>query len=100
MPSTWQVECLLIRMHSLRNESLRVKSKDRPYPETDIVYDALIAVIDSRYERVDSAMRVYTLSGRPIPYRVFKTVARDLETSFKFFSYAERVDSSRIPFEF
>src|SRR5437868_3291894 len=99
MPSPWQVECLLIRMQSLRNEILRVKNKDRPYPETDIVYDALIAVIDSRYAKVDKAMKLYGVSGEALPYGVFQTVAKDLEVVFKFFSYTDRVDSPRIPFE-
>jgi hypothetical protein len=99
MPSPWQVDCLLIRIQSLRTEILRVKNKDRPYSETDIVFDALVAVIDSRYARVENAMKVYAMSGRPLPDKFFTTVARELETIFKFFSYADRVDSPRIPFE-
>jgi hypothetical protein len=99
MPSPWQIECLLMRMQSLRTEILRVKYKDRPYAETDILYDALVAVIDSRRIKLEKAIRVYSLSSEPLPYDVFKTVARDLETVFRFFSYADRVDSPRIPFE-
>src|SRR5713226_5452495 len=99
MPSLWQVECLLIRMESLRNEILRVKNKDRPYTETDIVNDSLVAVIESRHDLVTKAKKIYSAKGALIPQSVFNHRAKDLETIFKFFSYTDRVDSPRIPFE-
>jgi len=45
-------------MESLRNEILRVKNKDRPYTETDIVYDSLVAVIESRHDLVTKAKKI------------------------------------------
>jgi len=86
-------------MDSLRNEILRVKNKDRPYTETDIVYDSLVAVIKSRHDMVTKAQKLYAAKGTLIPQSVFNHRAKDLETIFKFFSYTDRVDSPRIPFE-
>lgn len=86
-------------MDSLRNEILRVKNKDRPYTETDIVYDSLVSVIKSRHDLVTKAQKLYAAKGTLIPQSVFNHRAKDLETLFKFFSYTDRVDSPRIPFE-
>ena len=99
MPSPWQVECLLIRMDSLRNEILRVKNKDRPYTETDIVYDSLVAVIESRRRQLIIAQKLASAKGELIDQALFNHRAKDLETIFKVFSYTDRVDSPRIPFE-
>ncbi len=99
MPSPWQVECLLIRMDSLRNEILRVKNKDRPYTETDIVYDSLVSVIESRRDQVIKAHRLAIAKGTVIDQALFNHRAKDLETIFTVFSYTDRVDSPRIPFE-
>jgi hypothetical protein len=99
MPSKWQVECLLLRMESLRNEILRVKDKDRPYTETDIVYDSLVSVIDSRADRIRKAEKLYAVTKSEVPQSVFNNCAKDLEKVFAFFSYTDRVDSPRIPFE-
>ncbi|MDX6529496.1 MAG: hypothetical protein QOH41_1786 [Blastocatellia bacterium] len=86
-------------MDSLRNEILRVKNKDRPYTETDIVYDSLVSVIESRRNLVVRAKKLAAAKGTVIDQAVFNHRAKDLETVFQVFSYTDRVDSPRIPFE-
>jgi len=86
-------------MDSLRNEILRVKNKDRPYTETDIVYDSLVSVIESRRDQLIKANALAVAKGTTIDQPLFNHRARDLETIFKVFSYTDRVDSPRIPFE-
>lgn len=86
-------------MESLQNEILRVKDKDRPYTETDIVYDSLVSVIDSRFRQIRKAAELFGIRGSDVPQAIFNHRARDLEKIFKFFSYTDRVDSPRIPFE-
>jgi hypothetical protein len=86
-------------MDSLRNEILRVKNKDRPYTETDIVYDSLVSVIESRKNQIITANKLAAARGTVIDQTLFNHRAKDLETIFKVFSYTDRVDSPRIPFE-
>lgn len=100
MPSSWQVECLVARMRSLQNEIIRVKYKDHPYlNEPDTVYDALLAVVQARLEKVESLNKVYSVQKKTIPQSMFNSAAEELERISEVFNYADRVDSARIPFE-
>jgi hypothetical protein len=99
MASPLQIESLLLRAHSLLTEILRVRNEERPFSETEVVYDALIEVLDSRSALVEDSLKVAFPDAVSMSDYVLRTVGRDLELILKLLGYLERVDSPRIPFE-
>jgi hypothetical protein len=100
MPTSWQVECLKARLNSLNAEISRVSEKDHPYPEPDVIYAALHAVLRDRADVFNDAITQYVEDAdEPALHRTFDTVRIDLERVSEFFGLADRVDSARIPFE-
>lgn len=102
MPTPWQIESLTSRLDSLRLEIERVAEKDHPYPDPDTVYEALKLVIASRSSVLKQAVAEYPLgdkeSERKLQDTLF-TIASEADEVAELFSYADRVDSARIPFE-
>ncbi len=101
MPNAWQINCLRARMRSLEAEIRRVAEKDHPYPEPDVIYNALVSVVRSRIDLFEEALDLFLGSEeyeRDLQ-ATFGTVARDLQRVAEEFSLADRVDSARIPFE-
>lgn len=100
MPTTWQIECMHARIRSLESEILRVKEKDHPYSEPDIIYRALLEVLKSRSDHFEDARELFAdESERRSLQASFDEVALDIQRIFEVFSYADRLDSPRIPFE-
>lgn len=102
MLTRWQVECLHTRIVSLKTEIVRVADKDHPYPEPDIIYKALNKVVDSRLELLEEATVLYSLDtewGTRLLQATYSHLSKDLQDIIEVFSFADRVDSPRIPFE-
>jgi len=102
MPTAWQIECFRDRFRSLELEISRVAEKDHPYPEPDTIYDALKEVLKSRLLHFNDVVENFEL-GDPESERKLQgeldTIADQLDYVAEVFSYADRVDSARIPFE-
>src|SRR5687768_8206140 len=101
MPTPWQIESLTSRLDSLRLEIERVAEKDHPYPDPDTVYEALKLVIASRSAFLKDAREEYSLDdkeGERKLQEAFHSIAIDADEIAELFSYADRVDSARIPF--
>lgn len=102
MPTPWQIECLKSRLRSLELEINRVAEKDHPYPDPDTVYEALRAVIASRSLLFRDALENYPLGDPASEHKLRETlipIAESADEVAEVFSYANRVDSARIPFE-
>ncbi len=100
MASESQLAALTHRIDSLRLEIKRVSSKDHPYAEPRLVYDALLSALDARAAYMSEMVARFRSPSRQrfldAPY---ETVAADLSQIVEIFSLVDRVDSSRIPFE-
>jgi hypothetical protein len=101
MPTAWQLSCLQSRIRSLQLEINRVKNKEHPYPEPEIVFNALLEVVDSRQRVIDETVELYLPDPPPhkILQPIFDSVVKDLANVAYYFSLVDRVDSARIPFE-
>lgn len=102
MPTPWQIECLRARLRSLELEINRVAEKDHPYPDPDTVYEGLRKVIKSRKLLLEDAVANYPLGDAASERKLRDTlvpIAESADEIAEVFSYANRVDSARIPFE-
>src|ERR1044072_6213635 len=109
MPTSWQIESLRARIRSQEAEIKRVAENDHPYPEPDIIYKALLKVVQERKKHFDEAIGLWCTEEAIELYsdyqrdRIlqgpFDTIVRDLQRIAEVFSLADRVDSPRIPFE-
>jgi hypothetical protein len=101
VPTSWQLESLEASYKSLITEIERVQQKDHPYPEPDVLYDALLDLLRARLARMQRAFSlVSSPKGCPDQYEpLFTEFVNELELISKTFNLADRVDSARIPFE-
>jgi hypothetical protein len=98
MPTQWQLDCLQARFHSLEAEIIRVQAKYHPYTEPDIIFSALLLALRSDLEDLQTSCRL--LAAKPqYLHKVFEDVVARVQNVFLTLDLAERVDSSRIPFE-
>ena len=103
MPTQWQVDSLFSRIACLNNEINRVASKEHPYPEPAIIFNALKSVLIERESTFHQIHELYGTSKDVWDRRAFLTqfehLAKDLDRITALFSHVDRVDSARIPFE-
>lgn len=101
MPPAWQLSCLQSRIRSLTLEINRVKNKEHPYPEPEIVFNALLDVIKSRQDLINEFIELSSeeVTKQPVFQPVFDSLVKDLADVAYYFSLVDRVDSARIPFE-
>ena len=98
MPTPWQLECLQERFNSLEREIKRVQAKYHPYSEPDAIFRALLLALDSQATHLRTSRRLFETKPH-ILHEIFEDVVRDVQNVFSTLDLAERVDSSRIPFE-
>jgi hypothetical protein len=102
MPTRWQLDCLRVRIVSLRSDIERVDQKDHPYPEPGLIYRALVEVINARSDLLEDSVQLYSLEnekGSRKLHETFESIAQDMQEIARVFNWASRVDSARIPFE-
>jgi hypothetical protein len=98
MPTSWQLECLHARFRSLEVEITRVQSKYHPYLEPDTIYTALLSVLHDRHAFLKTACRLFEHKPHLLDIE-YEGSVREVKAIFDTLNVADRVDSSRIPFE-